>query len=79
MTEMTAEPTAEGPSRRSDETEEPDYPERTAAAAEPLLNKSLAHENSCIDLFTFFPIKTNAQISKATTYKWPYNSKFNLV
>lgn len=27
----------------------------------------------------FFPIKTNAQISKATTYKWPYNSTFTFV
>lgn len=29
-----------------------------------------------ISLFFIFPIKRNAQISKATTYKWPYNSKF---
>lgn len=27
-------------------------------------------------LFFFSPIKRNAQISKATTYKWPYNSNF---
>ena len=27
----------------------------------------------------FFPIKRNAQISKATTYKWPYNSNWIFV
>lgn len=48
---MTAKPTAEGPSRLSDQTEEPMYPERTAAGCDEVwlaLEKTAFQPNICV-------------------------------